>query len=116
MQEGDCLFCKIAARQMEADLVHDDEQSVAFRDINPQAPVHVLIIPRKHIESLATSTTEDDSLLGYLLAVARKIAESEKLPKNGYRVVVNTGGYAGQTVSHLHLHLLGGRAFRWPPG
>lgn len=101
---------------MESDLVHTDDQAVAFRDVNPQAPVHILVVPRKHVESLAVSTGDDSALLGHLLTVARTIAESEKLSKNGYRVVINTGGYAGQTVSHLHLHLLGGRAFRWPPG
>ena len=116
MSAEGCLFCKIIARELSADLVHEDERAVAFRDINPQAPVHILVVPRKHVVSLAELADGDKELAGHLLSVARKLASDEQLHKSGYRVVLNTGANAGQTVQHLHAHLLGGRAFRWPPG
>jgi len=112
---SDCLFCKIISGEIPAKKLHEDDVSVAFADINPQAPTHVLIVPRKHIASLAEAAPEDTALLGTLLSTAAKLAESFGLSK-GYRVVINTGDDGGQTVGHIHLHLLGGRAMHWPPG
>ena len=111
----DCLFCKVAAGEIPAQKFYEDADALAFADIHPQAPVHVLLIPRKHIASLAHLTAEDEHLLGHLHAVAKKIAEEKGLTK-GFRTVMNTGDDGGQTVAHLHLHLLGGRAMHWPPG
>ena len=112
---ADCLFCKIAAREIPAQVIFEDGASVAFKDINPQAPTHVLIVPRKHIPSLSAATDEDKDLLGHLQRVAARIAEQGKL-EAGYRLVTNNGRGAGQSVDHLHYHLLGGRAMHWPPG
>lgn len=109
------IFQKIIDRQIPADIVYEDEMCLAFRDIHPQAPTHVLIIPKKPIQSLAHATNDDQALLGHLLLVARDLAVSLKLPK-GYRTVLNSGPDGGQTVDHLHVHLLGGRALGWPPG
>lgn len=114
MSEG-CLFCRIASGEQEADVVARDEEWVAFRDINPQAPSHVLIIPREHVASLDELEAEDARLGGELLRAASRVAEQEGL-EAGYRVVANTGVRAGQSVFHLHFHVLGGRAMRWPPG
>ena len=111
----DNLFQKILDRQIPADIVYEDDQCLAFRDVNPQAPVHVLIIPRKVIPTHADITEEDRELLGHLHLVAAKLAEQLKL-QDGYRLVMNCKERAGQTVPHLHLHLLGGRAMGWPPG
>lgn len=111
---ADCLFCKIASGTIPAQIVRRGEGMLAFRDINPQAPVHVLVIPTAHTASL--NDTPDAGLLGRLLAFARDIAAAEGLADDGYRVVVNTNAAGGQTVLHLHLHVLGGRALRWPPG
>ena len=111
---ADCLFCKIAAKQIPAKLVHEDADVFAFEDINPQAPTHVLVCPRKHFASLEHATPEEEAALGKVALVAAKIAKDRKL--GSYRTVINTGSGAGQTVFHLHLHLLGGRAFNWPPG
>jgi histidine triad (HIT) family protein len=112
----DCLFCKIAAGELGAPPLYQDEQVTAFRDINPQAPVHILIVPNKHIASVDAATGEDQALLGQLLLTAAKIAQNEGIADNGYRLVINTGPKAGQTVFHLHAHLLGGRNMTWPPG
>lgn len=111
-----CLFCRIIARQAPAKVVYEDEQAVAIEDINPQAPVHLLVMPRKHLASLTEAAPEDESLLGHLFTVAAHLARQRGLETRGYRTVVNTGSYAGQSVFHLHVHVLGGRAFRWPPG
>lgn len=111
---ADCLFCKIASGAIPAQVVRREAEMLAFRDINPQAPVHVLIIPTMHTASL--NETHDAALLGRLLAFARDIAVAEGIAEAGYRVVVNTNAAGGQTVFHLHLHVLGGRALRWPPG
>src|SRR5262249_14921048 len=108
-------FLKIANKQIKADLVYEDDQCVAFRDINPQAPTHVLIIPRQEIRTHADLTPADEALVGHLHLVAAKLAEQLGL-KDGYRLVLNCKESAGQTVPHLHLHLLGGRNFGWPPG
>jgi histidine triad (HIT) family protein len=111
----DNIFLKIANKQIKADLVHEDDLCVAFRDINPQAPVHVLIIPRKEIRTHADLTPADQALLGHLHLVAVRLAEQLGL-SDGYRIVVNCKESAGQTVPHLHMHLLGGRNLGWPPG
>ncbi len=108
------LFSKIVRREIPADIVYEDDLALAFRDIAPQAPTHVLVIPKEPIESLATTT--DAGLLGHLMGVARDVARSEGLEEGGYRVVTNIGEDGGQSVFHLHLHVLGGRALSWPPG
>jgi histidine triad (HIT) family protein len=111
----DCLFCKIAAKQIPAKLLYEDDEVFAFADIGPQAPTHILICPRQHLASLAEATPADQGVLGKLQLVAAELARKEKLSA-GYRTVINTGSGAGQSVWHLHLHLLGGREFDWPPG
>jgi histidine triad (HIT) family protein len=116
MPESDCLFCRIIAGEIPADLVHQDESCVVIRDINPQAPTHVLIIPREHMESLDDASHRDEPLLGHLLRIAARIANDEGHGESGYRTVINTGAGAGQSVFHLHVHLLGGRPMHWPPG
>ena len=108
-----CLFCKIVAGDIPSTKVYEDELVYAFRDIAPQAPVHVLIIPKKHIESAQALTREDDALLCHMFACARKIAESEGVAKSGYRLITNVGDDAGQSVHHLHLHLIGGKTLKW---
>jgi histidine triad (HIT) family protein len=112
----DCIFCKIAAGEIPATIVFEDEFAVAFRDINPQAPTHVLVIPRAHIASLNEASELDEALLGHLLRVAARVASSEGHAEGGFRTVINTGAGAGQTVFHVHVHLLGGRRLTWPPG
>jgi histidine triad (HIT) family protein len=112
----DCLFCRIAAGSIPADIVHTDDSVVAFRDIAPQAPTHVLLIPRDHIGSAADLSDADATLVGHLFGVAADIARSEGIADSGYRVVTNVGADGGQSVEHLHLHLLGGRSMTWPPG
>jgi len=113
---ADCLFCKIIRREIPATLVYEDERVAAFNDINPQAPTHVLIVPKRHIETLNELGTEDDRLVGELVRRAAAIAGERGLSAGGYRTVFNTNRDAGQTVLHIHLHLLGGRAMAWPPG
>jgi histidine triad (HIT) family protein len=113
---ADCLFCRIAARSIPADRVHEDDLVVAFRDIAPRAPTHILLIPRRHIASAAELTEDDGPLLGRLFGVAADLARSQGIADGGYRLVSNVGRWGGQTVDHLHVHLMGGRAFRWPPG
>lgn len=110
------IFKKIIDREIPAKIVFEDDLCLAFRDVNPQAPVHVLLIPKKEIASLDDVTEADTALMGHLLSVAPKIAKQEGLAPKGYRVVINNGAHAGQTVHHLHLHILGGRALGWPPG
>lgn len=109
------IFKRIIDRQIPADIVYEDDLSLAFRDINPQAPTHVVIIPKQEIPSLAHARDVDEQVLGHLLVVARKVAEQLQLT-NGYRTVINCGRDAGQSVDHLHVHLLAGRALSWPPG
>jgi len=110
----DCLFCRIVRGEIPAKLVAQTDTAVAFRDIDPKAPVHVLVIPRKHVASL--SEASDPTMIGDLAMLAAEIAEREGIAESGYRTVINTNGDAGQTVAHLHLHLLGGRRMGWPPG
>lgn len=112
----DCLFCKIIEGEIPSDKVYEDEKVYAFEDVNPVAPTHILIVPKVHIESLDTAEVNDQALLGHMMLVAKKIARDKKLHTNGYRVVNNMGEEGGQTVNHLHLHLIGGRSMQWPPG
>ena len=113
---SDCLFCKIVARTIPAALVYEDDLVVAFDDINPQAPIHSLVIPRKHFTSIAELQDADVMLLGRLLLAANAVAKKKGIADSGYRFVVNTGAHGGQSVFHLHLHVLGGRHMGWPPG
>ena len=115
VQQPDCIFCRIARGEVPAQIVYEEDRAVAFRDLNPQAPTHVLVIPRRHVPSLHEGGG-DPAMLGELLVAARTIAEQEGLGEGGYRVVINNGPDAGQSVDHLHVHLLGGRQFGWPPG
>jgi len=112
----DCLFCKIIDRRAPAKILYEDERAVAIQDIHPQAPVHLLVLPRKHLPSLQEATEEDESLLGHLFTLAARLARERGLDSKGYRAVINNGTWAGQSVLHLHVHVLGGRVFRWPPG
>lgn len=116
MTNNDCLFCKIVDGDIPADIIHESPTVIAFRDINPQAPTHVLIIPRKHISTINEIETEDEAIVGSLYSAARAIAAEEGFAEVGYRAVMNCNEAAGQTVFHIHLHLLGGRDFSWPPG
>ncbi|MGK7888495.1 MAG: histidine triad nucleotide-binding protein [Leptolyngbyaceae cyanobacterium] len=114
-EHGDTIFGKIIRKEIPADIVYEDDLALAFRDISPQAPVHILVIPKKPIPMLADASDGDQTLLGHLLLTAKTIAAQEGLT-DGYRVVINTGEEGGQTVFHLHLHILGGRSLQWPPG
>ncbi len=113
---SDCLFCRIVSGEVPASRLHDDDQVIAIRDIAPQAPTHVLVIPRRHIASALDLTDSDGPTVGRLFAVAADLARSEGIAEAGYRLVSNVGRWGGQSVDHLHVHLLGGRAFAWPPG
>lgn len=116
MSAQDCLFCKIISGAIPSNRVYEDDDVFAFKDINPQAPTHVLIVPKKHIPSVASLTEADVAVAGKLITVAAGLADSLGIADRGYRLVVNAGEEGGQTVNHLHLHLLGGRRFGWPPG
>ena len=111
-----CLFCKIVAREIPAKIVHENDHVIAFADVNPQAPKHFLVIPKKHIIGIHEATSDDAAMLGHVMLAARNVAESEGLAVSGYRLVVNNGPDAGQSVHHLHVHVLGGRPLAWPPG
>jgi histidine triad (HIT) family protein len=111
-----CLFCQIINRELNATIVYEDERVVAFNDINPQGPTHVLVVPRRHISSLNDLTEQDDQIVGELVRRAAGIAKSRGISAGGYRTVFNTNLDAGQTVFHIHLHLIGGRTMHWPPG
>lgn len=110
----DCVFCRIVRKDISVELVHDGEECIAFRDANPQAPIHFLVIPRAHIPTL--NDARDAALVGRLSLVAAELAKRDGVAESGYRIVMNTNGAAGQTVFHLHLHVLGGRSLSWPPG
>jgi len=112
----DCIFCGIVRGEVGAQVVREDTDTVAFRDLNPQAPVHVLVIPRQHVASVNDVGENQRAVLGGLIIAARAVAQAEGLAESGYRLVLNAGADAGLTVSHIHLHVLGGRAMRWPPG
>ena len=116
MDSSDCLFCKILAGDVPAELAYESNEAIAFHDINPQAPSHLLIIPRQHIETINDLGPGDAALVGNLFLVAQQVAKDEGIAENGYRVVMNCNADAGQTVFHLHLHILGGRRLDWPPG
>jgi histidine triad (HIT) family protein len=111
-----CIFCEIVTRQRPADIVYEDEHALAFRDVRPQAPVHILIVPRKHIIGPAEVDGANEQMAGHLVAAAVLIAQQEGIATEGYRLVLNQGSHGGQSVFHLHLHLLGGRRMGWPPG
>lgn len=112
----DCLFCKIARHEIPASIVYEDDRVLAFNDINPQAPTHVLVIPKRHVGTLNDLEAGDDQMVGELIRRAKAIATERGIADDGYRVVFNTNRAAGQTVFHIHLHLLGGRSLSWPPG
>ncbi|MFQ6004612.1 MAG: histidine triad nucleotide-binding protein [Woeseia sp.] len=116
MSEADCLFCKFVSGELETDVIYETEKVFVFRDINPQAPTHVLIVPRRHIASINELDAADKEEIGNLFMAAKHVAAEEGFSEDGYRVVMNCNEAAGQTVFHVHLHLLGGRNFGWPPG
>ncbi len=111
-----CIFCEIVAGRLPTDIVYQDERVMVFKDINPQAPIHLLVIPRKHIASMAQAEEEEEGLLGHLLLVGARLARSQGISEDGFRTVINTNSAAGQTVYHIHVHILGGRSLKWPPG
>jgi histidine triad (HIT) family protein len=113
---ADCLFCRIVAGDVPAQVVHESEHAVAFRDLNPQAPLHVLVVPRRHVDNAATVSRDDAEITADMLITARRVAEAEGVAESGYRLVFNVGDDGGNTVGHLHLHVLGGRRLGWPPG
>jgi histidine triad (HIT) family protein len=112
----DCVFCQISDKNIASDMIYEDEDLVAFHDINPQAPSHILIVPRKHIPNLSAIEDEDTPLLGKMLTLARQIARDNHFGEKGYRIALNEGKDGGQTIFHLHMHLLSGRRLMWPPG
>ena len=116
MSESDCLFCRIANRTLPAEIIAESDGLVAFKDIHPQAPTHLLIIPKEHIPALSDTGEAHTALMGNAMHLANRLAQQYQLVPSGYRVVVNCGAGAGQSVSHLHFHLLGGRPMQWPPG
>lgn len=116
MVDKDCVFCKIAAGDIPAKFVHEDERALAFADLNPQAPTHLLVIPRHHYANVVEAAAADPALIGHLFTVINRLVEQAGLKENGFRVVCNTGPGGGQTVPHLHFHVLGGRFMGWPPG
>lgn len=116
MTAGPCVFCRIAAGEIPAKIVAQDDDAIAFRDIDPKAPTHILVIPRRHIESSSHLEPDDFALAGRLIRMATGIAAAEGIAESGYRLVINTGPQGGQSVDHLHVHLLGGRTMHWPPG
>lgn len=116
MSAQECIFCKIARKELPSELLYEDESVVAFKDIQPQAPHHILVIPRKHIPSLAELSEDDAPILGRCQWVAAELAKAHGFSEDGYRTVVNCGKHGQQTVPHIHVHLLGGRQLRWPPG
>ncbi len=113
---SDCIFCKIIEKKIPARIIYEDDYAIAFEDVNPQAPVHTLVIPRKHISTLLDIKEEDNNLLGHIFKIANKIAIDKDIAKRGFRVVTNCNPESGQTVYHIHFHILGGRHMHWPPG
>lgn len=116
MSDANCIFCKIIEKKIPSKIVYEDAVAVAFEDVNPQAPVHILVVPKKHLPEIQSMTDADREIVGHLFLSAKKIAESKRLRDKGYRMVINNGAGAGQTVFHVHLHILSGRHFGWPPG
>ena len=115
-RDPNCIFCKIIDKKIPSKIVYEDELVIAFEDVNPQAPVHMLVVPKRHIREIHDMTESDKDLIGHLFFAATKIAADKKLDAKGYRMVINNGAGAGQTVFHIHLHILSGRGFSWPPG
>lgn len=113
---SDCIFCRIVRREIPAKVVFEDTQTLAFDDIHPQAPIHTLVIPKRHLASLAETGPDDAPMLGHLLRIGNQIARDKGVADSGFRFVINTGAHGGQTVFHLHIHVLGGRPMHWPPG
>jgi histidine triad (HIT) family protein len=111
-----CIFCQIASHEKPAKILYEDEQCLAIQDLHPRAPVHLLLIPRKHVTSLNDKLEGDESLLGHMLVIAARMAREKGIDGTGYRTVINTNAEAGQTVFHLHIHVMGGRVMKWPPG
>jgi histidine triad (HIT) family protein len=111
-----CVFCQIAAGEIDSDIIYQDDRVVAFRDLNPQAPLHVLIIPREHLTNIDAVAPAEAELLGHCMLIAAELARNEGMAESGYRLVANVGPHGGQSVDHLHFHLLGGRPMQWPPG
>lgn len=116
MNEEDCIFCKIIKKQIPCEVVYEDDKVIGFKDISPQAPVHIVIIPKEHFDDLNCIKEDQAQILGHIFIVAKKIAQSLGIAQSGYRVVTNCGEQGGQTVEHIHFHLLGGRMLQWPPG
>ena len=116
MARSDCVFCRIVDGDLASNIVYADEDAIAFRDANPQAPTHILVVPRRHLSSVGALGEDDRALAGHLVLVAAEVARQEDLDADGYRLVANVGDRGGQTVDHLHVHLLGGRRMTWPPG
>jgi len=116
LNNPDCIFCKIANKTIPAKFVYEDDEIIAFEDIKPQAPVHILVVPKAHIKKISDISNTNEKLVGKLISVVNKIAKDKSLIAKGYRLVINCGREAGQEVFHMHLHLLGGRKFNWPPG
>jgi histidine triad (HIT) family protein len=116
MSQDNCIFCRIVEGDIQAEVVREDDDTIAFRDLDPRAPVHVLVIPKRHIGSVNDVEPTDRELMGALFVAARAVAQREQIAESGYRVVMNTGDDAGQSVAHAHLHVLGGRSLAWPPG
>jgi histidine triad (HIT) family protein len=112
----DCIFCRIIERKIPSKIVYEDDTAIAFEDVNPQAPVHLLVVPRRHLPSLKEAAVEDEPMIGHLFTIAAQVARERGLDSKGYRTVLNNGTGAGQSVFHLHVHVMGGRAFHWPPG
>lgn len=112
----DCVFCKIINKEIPSDIIYEDSDVIAFNDLDPQAPIHFLVIPKKHIQSIATLEEADSQIISHVFATIKKITSEKGLDENGYRVVTNVGEDGGQSVPHLHFHVLGGRGFKWPPG
>ncbi len=113
---NNCIFCKIINKEIKSEIVYEDDVMVVFRDINPQAPLHLLLVPKKHIQSVNDIDKNDKDLIGQIFVVAKELAKKFNVDKDGYRIVVNTGSNAGQAVLHIHFHFLAGRQFSWPPG
>lgn len=114
---SDCIFCKIASKEIASDLVYEDDQVVSFKDLEPQAPVHLLIVPKKHIKSIEDASQVDKTVIAHIMVdVVPTLANKFKIAKDGFRLVINTGKLGGQSVDHLHFHLIGGRSMQWPPG
>ena len=113
---SDCIFCKIINKEIPSEIIYEDDKVIAFKDVNPQSPIHILVIPKEHIESSNDIDDENSSLIGYIFLTINKLAKQLGIDKDGYRIVNNCGVFGGQTVSHIHFHVLGGRKFLWPPG